>query len=81
MHHDIQFNVMLRVHGYEEVVTMCDECPAFCDPDPYPCFCRLDYSYRGRNHPSDVAAGGDIPHNCPLLTLKVSVIRRGGTPE
>lgn len=53
-------------------IRVCDDCPFHCDPDPRPCFCRLD---------RDAHVGGPLPDNCPLPRLHIEVVERSAEDE
>lgn len=65
----------LHVNGIDQTIGVCEDCPAFRDPDPYPCYCALDLSEDARGRRT-VPAGGPVPYTCPLLTLRVHVLER-----
>jgi hypothetical protein len=74
-----KIRVITIVRGYVETyVRRCDECPMFEDPDPFPCYCKLDPEHGNypRSSKSVDVLGPHIPDNCPLQTMTVEVKTR-----
>lgn len=65
--------IQLTRNGVTSTFDTCEVCPAYCDPDPRPTYCRLDPHFVRRHGEQRVFPGGPIPNNCPLRTLTIKV--------